>query len=66
MKKAAKEPTIEKLMTVSEVSSLLGFSKTFINKAKNELGLKSYKLGGSVRFKKSDVNNWIEERGTVL
>lgn len=56
----------EKLLTIEELSLQVGFGKTFINKARNQFGLPFYKIGGAVRFKMSDVNNWLEERKVIL
>lgn len=64
--KLKKQPQSEKLINLNELASVLGFGTTFINKAKNSMGLPFYKIGGAVRFKMSDVNEWIEQRKVIL
>lgn len=64
--KQKKQTQTEKLINLNELANHIGFGTTFINKAKNTMGLPFYKIGGSVRFKISDVNDWIEQRKVIL
>jgi excisionase family DNA binding protein len=53
---------LERLLTAREVAELLGFaSGTVVNWA--ERGeVPSFKLGGRLRFRESEVVEWIEQR----
>lgn len=60
-----KEIQTEKLINIHELSDLIGFKSTFINKAMVQFCLPYYKIGGAVRFKMSEINNWIEQRKII-
>lgn len=57
---------MEKYLFVSEVSSKLGLPKKYINdccREHPERIPKFFILHGLIRFKESDVNEWIEQSG---
>lgn len=62
-KKKADPRPIEKLMDISEVAKATGLSVAFLRKARAKYSLPFYKMGGSVRFRISEINAWIGERG---
>lgn len=55
----------EKLLKMDDVMEILGFKRSFIVKAKDQLGLPFYKIGGAVRFKLSEINQWVDERRVI-
>ena len=57
-----KTQEFEPLLGFQEIAKLTGLSVPFLNKAKREYGLPHFKLGGSVKFKPSEVFRWIEGR----
>ena len=52
---------MDEFLTVKEVQQFLKVSRTVIYKWLNEGSLKGYRVGGLVRFKKGDVENFIKE-----
>ena len=55
------DPFADKLLATSEVEKLLGLSKSTINKLKTE-GMPFIKVGDSVRFCKSKVLDFIQQK----
>lgn len=61
MKPAAN--TIETLLFESDVSDLLKLSISWVQKARGQgIGPKFIKVGGAVRYRLSDVQEFLEER----
>lgn len=58
--KKAKE--IEPLLGYEDISKMTGLTVAFLTKARREYGLPSFKLGGSVKFRLSEVEKWINDR----
>ena len=55
---------IEKLLTIKEVVSIVGFKTSTIYKFIKTKGFpKPVKIGKSSRWKLSDVNNWLKQFG---
>ena len=54
--------TSERLLTASEVAELLGFSPATIVDWAEADKIPSYKLGGRLRFRSSEVEAWLEDR----
>lgn len=58
----AKTRLSERLITKAELAEETGLKVSFIEKAMREYGMPSFKLGAMVRFKLSEVENWVEKR----
>lgn len=54
---------MDEFLTMQEVMNYLKVSRTAIYSWLNEGKLKAYKVGRSVRFKKSDIEAFIKEWG---
>ncbi len=61
MNKKQKEE-FEIMVNSEEVAKQLSLSPQFIKKARKTLGLPHYKIGGSVRFRLSEVDAWLKQR----
>ena len=56
----------EPMMSVKEVAEMLNISIYTVYRLKDQPhGIKAYKVGGSVRFKRSDVDNYLSGRAVV-
>jgi len=51
----------EELMTVDQVAALLGMSEKAIYNRVSRRAIPYIKLGGSLRFRRSDIERWIKE-----
>lgn len=60
--KRKEDVEFEPLLDLVEISRATGFSKSFIRKHKSESGLPHYKIGKSVRYRLSEVSEWIRSR----
>lgn len=54
---------MNEFLTMKEVMEYLKVSRTAVYSWLNEGKLKAYKVGRSVRFKRSDIENFIKEWG---
>jgi excisionase family DNA binding protein len=52
----------EHLMTTEEVALFLGKSPAWVRTAISVLGIPSYKVGKQYRFKKSEIEQWLEKQ----
>lgn len=52
----------EQLMTTEEVALFLGKSPAWVRTAISVLGIPSYKLGKQYRFKKDEIQQWLEKQ----
>jgi len=55
------DPTIE-LLTVAEVAELLKISIPGVRRLQQRRLIAFFKIGGSVRFTKSDITSYLERR----
>jgi excisionase family DNA binding protein len=53
--------TTEPWLTKAQLAQVLGFSERWIEQRVNE-GMPRHKWGGRVRFRRSDVEHWLDER----
>ncbi|MAF74844.1 helix-turn-helix domain-containing protein [Alteromonas macleodii] len=57
----------DEILTLEEVASYLKLAKKTAYRLAAEGKLPGFKVGGSWRFKKADVNDWIEiQKGNVI
>lgn len=56
------EPMTEEIMTLKEVAAYLKLAEKTAYKLAAEGKLPGFKVGGSWRFKSTDVESWIEEK----
>jgi excisionase family DNA binding protein len=54
--------TLEPMLTAAELAEILGFSADTIVDWSEEGKIPSFKLGGRLRFRESEVLAWLEER----
>ena len=53
----------EPMMTINEVAEMLGVSSKTIYRLKSKPdGIRAYKVGGCVRFKRSEVEDYIQSQ----
>lgn len=54
---------LEPMMTINEVAAMLGVSSKTIYRLKNKPdGIRAYKVGGCVRFMRSEVEAYIQSQ----
>jgi len=53
---------MDRLLTIDEVSSLLGLSRKTIYGYTSSKQIPYLKIGNSVRFKESDIEKWAESK----
>lgn len=57
---------IEPLIGINEVMSILGVKRGFVYEAIKKLGLPYYRINSrNIKFKKSEVSEWVEQRRQV-
>jgi excisionase family DNA binding protein len=56
--------SLERLLTARELADLVGFSAATIVDWSERGELPSFKVGGRLRFRESEVEAWIEARRT--
>ena len=49
------------LMTVEDVAALLKVEKQLVYKLKRDRKIPFIKIGGVIRFRRADVDQWIEQ-----
>ncbi len=54
----------DEILTLKEVAAYLKLAEKTAYRLAAEGKLPGFKVGGSWRFKKADVENWIEQRKT--
>jgi len=52
----------ERMLKTKEVAEILGFSRQTITKMAREGILPAYRIGGDWRFRKEEVDRWLESR----
>lgn len=52
----------EPMIDVDQLAAQTGMSKPFIMKARYHYNLPHYKLGGTLRFRLSEVAEWVKQR----
>jgi len=55
----------DEILTLKEVADYLKLAEKTAYRLAAEGKLPGFKVGGSWRFKKEDINRWIEERKNV-
>lgn len=63
---SAKPEVGDPLLTVEEVAKLLGKSTSWVYKQSMLKDIPRYKIGGHLRFKKSEIEAWIDEKAGKL
>ena len=58
----AKEKSIEPMIDSEELMEILSVSKAFLDDARAKLNLPYYKIGRNVKYRISEVEQWIRER----
>jgi excisionase family DNA binding protein len=53
---------LERLLTARELAELLGFSAATVVDWSERGEVPSFKIGGRLRFRESEVADWLEER----
>ena len=53
---------IEPLLTAAELAEILGFSAATVVDWSERNEIPSFKIGGRLRFRESEVIDWLEER----
>lgn len=56
----------EPLVDAAAVAGHLGYSKKWIERHAEELGIPRRKIGGQWRFRISEVDSWIDTQGQPL
>ncbi len=59
------EKKIRPMVGKKELAEALGVTEEWIDTARKNLGLPSYKLGRLVKFYLDEVNAWIKERKEI-
>jgi excisionase family DNA binding protein len=54
--------SLEPMLTAAELAEILGFSAGTIVDWSEAGAIPSFKLGGRLRFRESEVLEWLEER----
>ena len=55
----------DEVLTPKEVAARWKMSKRFVDHARENYGLPFFRLGRTIRFRKSEVDSWFEQRKTV-
>ena len=53
---------IERMLKTREVAEILGLSKQTVTKMARKKVLPAYRIGGEWRFRKEEVDKWLEAR----
>ena len=53
------------IFTIKEVSAYLKITEKTIYRLASEAKLPAFKIGGSWRFKKSEIDHWIEKQSNM-
>lgn len=53
---------MERLMTLSEAADFLSLAQITIRKKVSEREIPFYKIGGLIRFRREDLERWVQER----
>jgi excisionase family DNA binding protein len=52
---------VSNLLTVEETAERLGIGKSTLYRTWQQLGLPAYRVGGRLRFRDTDLEEWIDE-----
>ncbi len=52
----------EEVLTASEVAQLLGFHQVTLYSWARRGKIPNYKIGSAIRFRKSELERWLQER----
>ncbi len=52
----------DKMLSVNQVTEILGVSRTTLWNLTKRRDIPSYQIGGSVKYKKSEVNEYIQKQ----
>ncbi len=56
------ETTLERLLTVQEISSLLGVKKSYVYYLTHQKKIPHMKINGHLRFRQSDIDEWLQSQ----
>ncbi len=56
----------DEILTLKEVAGYLKVTEKTIYRLLTDNKLPAFKVGGSWRFKKADMNTWIQQQGNSL
>jgi len=64
LKRGAREMT-DKLLTLNDLSEYLNISRRTVYRLLEGTQLPAYRIGGHLRFKRNDVDEWLEHQKLV-
>lgn len=53
---------LERLLTAAEVAVMLGVHPNYVYDLATSVELPSFKIGGNRRFRRSDIQRWLETK----
>lgn len=56
----------DKIMTVSDIAEYLNIHKVTVWRLLRDKGLPGFKVGGSWRFRKERIDEWIKEKESIV
>lgn len=60
--KMSVETRIERLLTVQDISSLLGVKKSYVYHLTHQRKIPHLKINGHLRFRESDIDEWLQSQ----
>jgi excisionase family DNA binding protein len=57
--------TKNEIMTIENVATLLRCHQTTVYRLIKERGFPAFKLGSDWRFKRSEIDRWVREKGRI-
>lgn len=61
-KRKKNESGPEPLLTCEQLSQIIGITEPMLGKLRREAGFPHYKIGSMVRFRLSEVEEWLKQR----
>ena len=56
------ETRLERLLTVQDISSLLGIKKSYVYYLTHQKKIPHLKMHGHLRFRQSDIDEWLQSQ----
>ncbi len=53
---------LERLLTVQDISSLLGLKKSYVYYLTHQKKIPHMKINGHLRFRQSDIDEWLQSQ----